>query len=197
MLPLGLAFFDRPAAEVARALLGQRLESRIGGTRTGGRIVETEAYLGHDDPASHAFRGRRHAGNLSIYGPPGWWYVYRSYGIHWCLNLVTAPEGVGAAVLIRAIEPDLGLDQIRSRRGGRPDGLLTNGPGKLAQALGVDRSLDGQPMAASPVLVLAGEPVPDRMVAVTPRVGISVGKEEGLRFVEEGRSEKWEARGKR
>jgi DNA-3-methyladenine glycosylase len=183
MRPLGLEFFDRPAPDVARALLGQRLESLIGGTRTGGRIVETEAYLGHDDPASHAFRGRRHAGNLSIYGPPGWWYVYRSYGIHWCLNLVTAPEGVGAAVLIRAIEPDLGLDQIQIRRGGRASDLLTNGPGKLTQALGIDRSLDGRPMAESPVLVLAGEPVPDRMVAVTPRVGISVGKERELRFV--------------
>jgi DNA-3-methyladenine glycosylase len=187
MRPLGLEFFDRPAPDVARALLGQRLESLIGGTRTGGRIVETEAYLGHDDPASHAFRGRRHAGNLSIYGPPGWWYVYRSYGIHWCLNLVTAPEGVGAAVLIRAIEPDLGLDQIQIRRGGRASDLLTNGPGKLAQALGIDRSLDGRPMAESPVLVLAGEPVSDRMVAVTPRVGISVGKERELRFVVEAR----------
>lgn len=181
--PLPPSFFHRPAEVVARDLLGRRLESRIGGLVTGGRIIETEAYLGIEDPASHAFRGRRNAQNASIYAPPGTWYIYRSYGIHWCINLVTAPEGLGAAVLIRAIAPDRGVDLMRERRGRRAQMDLAGGPGKLAQALGVDRSLDGQLMARSPVGVGEGEPVPQRDVQVTPRIGITKGAEARLRFV--------------
>jgi DNA-3-methyladenine glycosylase len=177
------AFFHRPAEVVARDLLGCRLESRIGGVTTGGRIIETEAYLGVADPASHAFRGRRNAQNASIYSAPGTWYVYRSYGIHWCINLVTAPEGAGAAVLVRAIAPEVGAEVMRRRRGGRHGADLTGGPGKLAQALGVDRTLDGQSMMASAVVVLEGERVPDARVQVTPRIGITKGVEAGLRFV--------------
>ncbi|HUG28399.1 MAG TPA: DNA-3-methyladenine glycosylase [Gemmatimonadales bacterium] len=181
--PLPDAFFHRPAAQVARDLLGRRLESRIGGVVTGGRIIETEAYLGITDPASHAFGGRRYAGNASLYGPPGRWYVYRSYGIHWCINLVTAPVGSGAAVLIRAIQPEGNLAALRLRRGGRLDAVLANGPGKLAQALGVTDTLDGQPMAGSALVVLEGDPVADEAVEATPRIGITKGVEARLRFV--------------
>lgn len=181
--PLPASFFLRPAEVVARDLLGRRLESRIGGVATGGRIIETEAYLGISDPASHAFQGRRNAQNASIYTAPGTWYVYRSYGIHWCINLVTAPEGFGAAVLIRAIVPDRGLDLMRERRRARPTSDLANGPGKLAQALGITRTLDGHTMASSAVVVVEGEPMPDAVVRVTPRIGITKGVEARLRFV--------------
>lgn len=181
--PLRPAFFHRPAEQVARDLLGCRLESRLGGIPAGGRIIETEAYLGVEDPASHAFQGRRHARNASIYGPPGSWYVYRSYGIHWCINLVTAPVGSGAAVLIRAIQPEGNLAALRSRRGDRADAVLADGPGKLAQALGITHALDGRPMVESEVVVLEGEPVPDEVVQMTPRIGITKGVEARLRFV--------------
>lgn len=176
-------FFHRSADDVARDLLGQRIVSRVDGVRTGGRIIETEAYLGVDDPASHAFRGRRHAGNASIYGPPGSWYVYRSYGIHWCLNLVTGPSGAGAAVLLRAAAVDLGVALIRARRGSVPERRLADGPGKLAQALGIAGWLDGQPMADSLLVVEAGEAVPDSAVRRTPRVGITRAADWPLRFV--------------
>lgn len=180
--PLAADFFGSSAAEVARALLGHSLRSRCGGVETGGRIIETEAYLGVDDPASHAFAGRRHRGNLGIYSPPGYWYVYRSYGLHWCMNLVCGPPGSGQAVLIRAIMPEVGVAHQRARRGPRPDRILADGPGKLCQALGVTGSLDGQPMRDSEVVVIAAPPVPDSAVVTGPRVGISKAVEWPLRF---------------
>jgi len=178
-------FFHRPADQVARDLLGCRLVSRIGGDCTGGRIIETEAYLGLDDPASHAFGGRRHAGNLSIYGPPGTWYVYRSYGIHWCANLVTAPLGAGAAVLLRGILPDTGLDLMRRRRGAVPDDRLATGPGNLTQALGITRELDGQMVGSALLEVWPARHGEEVGVRVTPRIGISRAVEWPLRFVAE------------
>lgn len=167
---------------MARGLLGQWLIGGAGSSRTGGRIIETEAYLGVDDPASHAFAGRKYPGNRSIYGAPGTWYVYRSYGIHWCMNLVCGPPGMGAAILIRSILPELGLATMRARRRGRADDHLANGPGKLTESLGVDGSLDGQLMPGSSVLVRGGEEIPDRSVAVGPRVGISKAVDWPLRF---------------
>lgn len=186
MTPIPTRFFHRPADQVARDLLGAVIVSRIGGAVTAGRIVETEAYLGLDDPASHAYRGRRHAGNEGIYSPPGHWYVYRSYGIHWCANLVSGPRGAGAAVLLRGIEPHAGLDVMRRRRtGGRPERriALADGPGKLCQALGMTRELDGLPMRGSSVEILRGPPVPDREVTVTPRIGLTRAADWPLRFV--------------
>ncbi len=163
-------------------MIGAIVSSRIGGAVIRARIVETEAYLGLDDPASHAYRGRRHAGNLSIYSAPATWYVYRSYGIHWCANLVTGPDGHGAAVLLRAVAVEVGLDVVRARRGGVPDRQLVNGPGKLCQALAIDReALDGRPMAGS--LVEIGIGSPPGQLAITPRIGISKAVEWPLRFV--------------
>jgi DNA-3-methyladenine glycosylase len=179
-------FFERSAGEVARALLGQLLVSRVGGRTTGGRIIETEAYLGVDDPASHAFGGRRHRGNDSIYGRPGNWYVYRSYGIHWCMNLVTGPPGVGAAALLRGIRPSLGMDVMGRRRRGVDPARLADGPGKLTQALGVDVRLDGMTMRESAVVVRHAEPVPDALVRITPRVGITRAADWPLRFLLKG-----------
>jgi len=153
------------------------------GGRTTARIVETEAYLGEDDPASHGYRLRRHAGNRSLYLPPGTWYVYLSYGVHWCANLVAGPPGIGAAVLLRAVEPLEGLGVMRRRRGGVPDRLLGAGPGRLCQALGIGRGLDGLPMLRSPARLLAGPSAPDAEVEVTPRIGITKAADWPLRFV--------------
>ncbi len=179
---LPVSFFRRDAATVARELLGRIVVSGAGSRRVVGRIVETEAYLGAPDPASHAFDYRRSAANQSLYAPPGTWYVYRSYGIHWCANLVAGPPGEGSAVLLRALEPLEGLALMRRRRDLSRDQHLCSGPGRLCEALGVNRALDGLAMRGSPVLVLAGEPVPRALVARTPRIGITRAAEWPLRF---------------
>ncbi len=181
---LPVRFFARPAEVVAAELIGTVMVSRIGGEVTAGRIVETEAYLGVVDPASHGFAGRRTVHNASIFGPPGLWYVYRSYGMHWCANLVAAAEGEAAAVLVRALEPMEGLETMRARRGAVSDRQLCSGPGKLCRALGISRDLDGTMMQGSDVLVLRG-PRPAR-VAATRRIGITRAEEWPLRFVEAG-----------
>jgi DNA-3-methyladenine glycosylase len=185
---LPVDFFTRPADVAAAELLGAVVVSTLGRARTAGRIVETEAYLGHDDPASHASLYRRSARIAALLGAPGSWYVYLSYGIHWCANLVCDAPGKGSAVLLRALEPLEGLAVMRRRRGVGRDAwvdhrMLCSGPGKLCQALGVTRRLDGQSMAASSVLVLTGERDPDAVVRVTPRVGITKAVDWPLRFV--------------
>jgi DNA-3-methyladenine glycosylase len=180
---LPVAFFQRPAEDVARALLGTIVVSRVRGVLTAGRITETEAYLGAIDPAAHAYRHRRHAGNASLYAPPATWYVYRSYGIHWCVNLVCQGPQAGAAVLLRAVEPLVGQATMRRRRGNRPDRELAAGPGRLTQALGITRSLDGRHMPEARVVVVQGEAVMDSDVAVTPRIGITKAADWPLRYV--------------
>ena len=181
MLPV--AFFQRPAEDVARALLGMIVVSRVSGVFTAGRLVETEAYLGAIDPAAHAYRRRLHAGNASLYSPPATWYVYHSYGIHWCVNLVCQGPEAGAAVLLRAVEPLEGLAAMQRRRGSRPDRELAAGPGRLTQALGITRSLDGRRMPEARVVVVQGQPVIDSDVAVTPRIGITKAANWPLRYV--------------
>jgi len=178
-------FYARPAAEVARDLLGRVLLSDAGGECTAGRIVETEAYTGPEDPASHAAesigRTRR---NDPLFGPPGTAYIHLNYGIHWCLNAVTTAEGRPAGVLIRALEPTLGLE-IMQRRRGRPE--LTNGPARLTEALGVGPELQRHPLQRAPLRILAGErPVADADVVTTTRVGISKAANLELRFYEHG-----------
>ena len=183
---LPVSFFSQPTEQVARELLGAVVVSRIGGVRTAGRIVETEAYLGHTDPASHGYASRRHARNASLYGPAGTWYVYLSYGMHWCANLVCERETNAGAVLLRALEPLEGLELMRQRRGGvGPDRLLASGPGRLTQAFGIDRNLDAQPMRRSDVIILAKEPV-DTIVEVSLRIGITKAVDWPLRFTEQG-----------
>ncbi len=166
-------FFDRETLEVARDLLGRTLVRLLDGERLSGRIVEVEAYIGEKDRASHARVGRTRR-NAAMYGPPGHAYVYQIYGVHYCLNLVTEPEGRPAAVLIRALEPLEGLEVMRARRGGRPDLPLTSGPGRLCQALSIDRRLDGADLCAprASLFVEEGEPVPDEAVAAGPRIGV-------------------------
>lgn len=138
--------FRLSVQELAPRLLGVTL--LVDGV--GGRIVETEAYH-RMDPASHSFRGPTPS-NASMFGPPGRAYVYRSYGVHWCLNLVCGQEGDGAAVLIRALEPTHGLAQMQQRRGLQDERLLCAGPGRLTQALAIDRSFDGLPLDRQPFL---------------------------------------------
>ncbi|HSB55600.1 MAG TPA: DNA-3-methyladenine glycosylase, partial [Gemmatimonadales bacterium] len=181
---LPVSFFSRPADVVARELLGTLVVSTLGGWRTAGRIVETEAYLGRDDPASHGYRDRRHARNEALYGSPGTWYVYLSYGMHWCANLVCGPVGHASAVLLRALEPIAGLEVMRERRGGVADRQLCSGPGRLCQALGVTREVDGALMRRSGVIVRAASAAPG--VAATPRIGITKAAEWPLRFVVPG-----------
>lgn len=181
---LPVSFFRRPAEVVALELIGAVLVSTVRGSSTAGRIVEVEAYLGHRDPASHGYRNRRHAQNEGLYGPAGSWYVYRSYGVHWCANLVAGLQPNDGAVLLRAVEPLTGLETMRRRRGGVADRLLAAGPGRLTQALGITRSLDRTAMARSAVRVYAGETAaPPRP---TPRIGITTAVDWPLRFVEAG-----------
>ena len=184
---LPVSFFDRPAEKVARDLLGTIVLSNVGGQRTAGVIVETEAYLGYDDPASHGYRHRRNERNTALFGPPGSWYVYLSYGMHWCANLVCEAEGRASAVLLRALEPVEGIDTMRQRRGGIADHLLCAGPGRLCQALGITRDLDGAGMRRSAVTV--APPTPGAVlpgIASTPRIGISKAADWPLRFIVTG-----------
>jgi DNA-3-methyladenine glycosylase len=179
---LPVNFFRRPAEMVAPELLGMVVVSSVGGEITEAVITETEAYLGYDDPASHGYLHRRNARNAALFGPPGTWYVYLSYGMHWCANLVCQRTGQASAVLLRALQPIEGLEIMRERRGGVPDRQLCSGPGKLCQALGITRTLDGQKMATSPVIVRPPNRWERAQVAVTPRIGITKAADWPLRF---------------
>jgi DNA-3-methyladenine glycosylase len=162
---LDRGFFERGVHEVAPALIGCTL--LVDGV--GGRIVEAEAYH-HEDPASHSYGGRTNR-NRSMFGPPGRAYVYRSYGIHWCLNLVCEEEGEAAAVLIRALEPTHGRDLMRARRGLDEERLLCAGPGRLCQALAVTRTLDGARLDRTPFALYPAEEAVEVVRGV--RVGIT------------------------
>lgn len=180
---LPVRFFSRPAEIVARELIGTIMRSEVDGVVTAGRIVETEAYLGESDPASHGYLGRRNTRNAAIFGPPASWYVYLSYGMHWCANLVAAREGEAAAILIRALEPLEGIEAMRARRGSVADRHLCAGPGRLCQALGITRDLDGRMMDGSPVLVHAGPAAEPSPIRAGPRIGITKAADWPLRFV--------------
>ena len=173
-MALAAADFGAPSVEVARWLVGATLT--VDGV--GGRIVETEAY-DREDPASHSFSGPT-ARNATMFGPPGRIYVYRSYGLHWCMNVTCAESGHGAAVLIRAIEPIAGLEVMRARRGLHEARLLCAGPGRLTQALAVTREHDGLRIDQAP-FALTAAPAPVE-VAVGPRIGISKAREVPWRF---------------
>lgn len=168
------ADFDRPSEEMARLLIGATL--LVDGI--GGRIVETEAY-DRTDPASHSFSGPTPR-NQSMFGPPGRAYVYRSYGIHWCINFVCREEGHGAGVLIRAIEPQYGIDEMQRRRGIEDVRLLCSGPGRVGQALGITHDLNGRRLDQPPFRVLAAPDSPQ--VIAGPRIGISKAMEVHWRF---------------
>lgn len=182
MDPLTRRWFETDAAELAPRLLNKLLVSRLGGDRVIGRITEVEAYE-ETDAASHTFAGPT-ARNRVMFGPAGHLYVYLSYGIHRCANVVAGPIGSGQAVLLRALEPLDGLVTIRMRRAGRRDAELTNGPGKLCQALGIDLAQNGLDLVASNAVVTIlddGTEPPARPV-IGPRVGISKAVDTPWRF---------------
>jgi DNA-3-methyladenine glycosylase len=180
-LTLALIDFTAPAHEVARRLIGVTL--LVDGV--GGRIVETEAY-DQTDPASHTFGGRT-ARNAAMFGPPGCAYVYRSYGLHWCINTVCREAGHGAGVLLRALEPTHGIDTMRARRGLQDLRVLCAGPGRLAQALGIDASFDGRRLDLPPFQLLEPDSAPAEGaqaidVVAGPRIGISKAVDVPWRF---------------
>jgi DNA-3-methyladenine glycosylase len=171
--------------EVARKLLGARLVSTVGGERATCVIVETEAYAGPEDPASHAatVRGLTQR-NRAMFGPPGRAYVYRSYGMHWCMNVVTGPEGVAQAVLIRGVEPIEGESLMLRRRGGRvPIGA---GPGRVCAALAIAGPQYGHDLREPPLLLTSGWCVPDEDVGESRRVGVSAAADWPYRFYVRG-----------
>ena len=167
-------FFARTVHEVAPDLIGVTL--LLNGV--GGTIVEVEAY-DQEDPASHGYRGRTPR-NEAMFGPPGHAYVYRSYGIHWCLNLVCGEEGIAEAVLVRALEPTSGLEEQRRRRGVEDLRALCSGPGKLCQALGITREHDGLPLDTPPFRLEPRGEAPE--IVTGPRVGITQATELSWRY---------------
>ena len=176
------------AEHAARDLLGSYLVSTVGGVAAGGRIVETEAYLGLPDPASHAAeRIGRTARNAPMFGPAGIAYVYFIYGMHWCFNVVAGEEGDPQAVLLRAIEPVFGIHQMRVRRGREND--LTNGPARLCEALGIDGALNWHSCDRRPLFLIRGAPPPPDRIAVTGRVGIRAAEDWPLRYYIKGHPE--------
>jgi len=180
---LAPSFYARPTPEVARRLLGHVLVSNVGGRRVAGRIVETEAYIGPDDPACHGYGARRTRRNRHLFGPPGIAYVYFTYGMHWCLNAVTEAEGFPAAVLIRALEPLDGVETMRRRRRGAPDRRLCSGPARLCEALAVTGRLDGVSLQRGPLRIVRG-PARQRLdIITTPRIGITRARDWPLRFL--------------
>lgn len=181
MAKLTREFFLQPTLVVAQQLLGRELlVAGVDGV-VGGRIVETEAYLGADDPAAHSFRGQTPRTKM-MFGAPGVAYVYFVYGLHTCLNVVTAPQGVGHAVLIRALEPTRGIKLMQQRRGQSDIHTLCSGPAKLTEALGVTLNDNGTDILASDRFILGGESVSQEEVAVGPRIGIRQATELPYRF---------------
>ena len=177
------SFFSRPTLEVARDLVGRTLVHEGPEGSVAGRIVEVEAYCGNDDPSSHAYR--RTPRSEVMYGPPGHLYVYVSYGMHHCANLVTEADGVAGAILLRAAEPTEGLDLMALRRGTSELRLLARGPGRLCQAFGLDRTHNGLDLVDGPVWV-EGTAVVAGPLAVSARIGLRAGQDQPWRFYEAG-----------
>lgn len=184
MRRLSRRFYARDALAVAPDLLGRSLVHEGPDGTVTGRIVEVEAYCGPDDPASHAFRGCTPR-NAVMFGPAGHLYVYFSYGMHHCANVVCGPEGSPGAVLLRAVQPLSGLAVMSARRGTADVRALARGPGRLGQAFGLDLSCNGHDLVAGPVWIGGGR-VLAGPVAATPRIGISRATEQPWRFYEVG-----------
>jgi DNA-3-methyladenine glycosylase len=177
------SFFQRYTPTVAKGLLGCRLVRVIDGKRLSGIIVETEAYRGSGDPASHAFRGRTPRNEL-MFGPPGHAYIYFTMGMHYCLNVTTEPEGIPAAVLLRALQPIEGVEAMMENRGVKDVRRLAAGPGNLTKALRIDMRLGGEDLCSSERLFFEhGEAL---RVASSARVGVSSGRTRRWRFYAEG-----------
>jgi DNA-3-methyladenine glycosylase len=183
---LPASFYDRETEEVARDLLGCVLSSRTADGLTAGMIVETEAYLGAHDPACHAAAGLTER-TTHLHGPPGTAYIYFVYGMHWCVNAVTREEGHGSAVLIRALEPTIGLPLMRERRPrARTDCELTSGPARLCEALAIDGRQNGQRLYRGSLRIHEGTTVTSARIVTTPRIGIRKAHDWPLRYFVHG-----------
>jgi DNA-3-methyladenine glycosylase len=181
LAPLQQAFFARSALEVARDLIGCTFLF----DGVGGRVVETEAYR-QDDPCCHGYKGKT-ARNAVLFGPAGHLYVYFTYGMHFCANVACEGDGVAAGVLLRALEPEHGLEIMCDRRGTSEPRLLASGPARLAQALGIGREQNGLPVWLRPLAILprpSGEPIP--RIATSARIGVRGGDQKPWRFVDAG-----------
>lgn len=176
-------FLDENADTVARRLLGCELVREIDGQAVRVRIVETESY-DQTDAASHSYKGKTPRTEV-MFGPSGYLYVYFTYGMHYCCNVVTGPEGVGSAVLIRAVEPIDGVDIIEHRRG-HGSVTATNGPAKLCQALGIDKKMNGHDLRVNPLRLELGNHYKDSEIIQTTRIGISQAKDELRRYYLKG-----------
>ncbi len=183
MQKLPRSFYTRKTSTVAKNLLGKILVRRIGRNILTGKIVETEAYL-FNDTASHSFRGMTER-NKVMFGKGGFLYVYFTYGMHYCANVVTFKEGIGEAVLIRAVEPKNGMKVMLKNRGlinERNHLKTTNGPAKLAQAFGLTKKQSGTDLTGSVIFITNGDTVPRSKIVTTTRIGISTAKEKKLRY---------------
>jgi len=182
LLPLSGSFYGGDTITVARNLLGKLLCHNSAEGLTAGIIVETEAYLSRDDPACHAARGMTRR-NAAMFGPPGSSYIYFVYGYHYCFNVVTAPPGIGEAVLVRALEPVAGLEMMKHGRGKSRPTELAGGPGMLCQAMGITTALNGRSLQAYPLWICCGpEKYSSVSIELSPRIGISRGSDKLLRF---------------
>ena len=191
---LPVDFYRRPTLVVARAMLGRLFVRQLEGRRLSGRIVEVEAYHGDADRAAHSYGGER-GRNRVMFRDGGLLYVYFTYGMHFCMNVVTEEEGTGAAVLIRALEPVEGIEHMRRHRGeGRREVDLTNGPAKLCQSLAISREENGLPLDGRIVVIHDAPEVDAAEVSVTTRVGISQSRELPWRFFLTGN--RWVSRGR-
>lgn len=177
---LNRKFFAQPTLRVARKLLGKYLVLKQNGTLLSGKIVETEAYIGKDDKASHAY-GRITSRNQIMYGPPGYAYIYFIYGNHFCLNFVTEKKGFPAAVLVRALEPSDGIEKMVKNRNSATKENLTNGPGKLCQALGIDKKFNGQDVTSGFLFVEDRNEKVDHIES-SIRIGVKEGNDKKWRF---------------
>jgi DNA-3-methyladenine glycosylase len=179
---LPASFYDRETELVARDMLGAVLECRTSEGTASGIIVETEAYVGEHDPACHAAAGLTKR-TAPLYERPGLSYVYFIYGVHWCFNAVTRARGLPSAVLVRALEPLSGIELMKERRGeGIRDINLTNGPGKLCEALGIDGEMNGLSLQRAPLVIRQGKTIPEDEIVIGPRIGITKAADWPLRY---------------
>ena len=179
--PLPPGFYSAPTLQVARELIGKHLVRELDGEQLIGKIVETEAYIGEDDPACHAAPGKTPR-NAVMYGPPGFSYVYFIYGMYYCLNAVTQAEGYPAAVLIWAVEPIAGIPLMQRLRNVSRVQNLANGPGKLCQAFAIDRSLNAADLTCPPLWIAGGQQLSPGALTTTTRIGIRVGRDKKWRY---------------
>ena len=176
------SFYLRPTLTVAKDLLGKTLVRKIGKKILAGKIVEVEAYLGEKDPASHAFRGKTKR-NEVMFRKGGHLYVYFTYGMHFCANVVTEGDGIGHAVLLRAVEPVHGIEEMQRMRGGKGAGMnVTDGPAKLCEAFDIARDQNGTDLLGKEIFIAHGEKIPKSKIASSRRIGIRKGVEKRWRF---------------